>query len=539
MRQLRFLIGLGLCTKACLLTNAAAQVGGDTETLYEFSRSESNSRFGKRLANAGDVDADGVDDIIVGASRLNQGGVINAGAAFIYSGATGLLIRKINDPNSGEILFGGTVNGAGDVNNDGFDDVVVGGDRTYANLAWVFSGRDGSILYVFSGLGIPGTFFGNSSAGVGDVNADGFDDVGIYGDGGVEVYSGANGQRLFRFSSVDSNGNGKSDLAGAYLESAGDWNQDGYDDIFNAGPRGITVWSGFDGTLILEIDPPVQDPLAFGGFSADLVEDLNQDGFPDILWGAPMAPPFGEVYVLSGMTGEVLEVLRESPVAGLGSSFGWSVAGFTDVDGDRVQDLVIGSPFFVFDGPELHIYSGATFEKLAEYHDDLLPELGYCVDGLDDLDGDGYGEFVVGADYEPEVRVFSFKPYLYAEGTEISAATGGSIRYRIDFPDSEATLPYAVLVSGTGTGPSIINGLEVPLSHDAYLQRSLQGTAPFGLLGAYGFLNPIGNGFARIIIGPGQAASVIGRTFYLAAVSYDSVATPRLASIAKKIKILP
>jgi hypothetical protein len=145
--------------------------------------------FGHAVSAAGDVDNDGHSDVIVGGS----GNLI-----FVYSGATGATIFGIANSTAG---FGLSVSGAGDVNNDGFDDVIVGAHQAgnYSGSAFVYSGATASLISQWSGT--TGSNFGWSVSGAGDVNNDGFDDVivGAYTSayigspaGSAYVYSGIN-----------------------------------------------------------------------------------------------------------------------------------------------------------------------------------------------------------------------------------------------------------------------------------------------------------------------------------------------------------
>lgn len=148
-------------------------------------------RFGATLANAGNVDRDGFHDFVVGAKGSDLGG-LNAGRVQVFSGSTGLLLHDLVGGAIGQ-LMGTAVDGAGDVDRDGFDDIIVGaiGDGangSLAGLATVHSGRDGATLETFLGTG-PGAFLGQAVCGLGDVNGDGFFDVAM-GAPGADVPAG-------------------------------------------------------------------------------------------------------------------------------------------------------------------------------------------------------------------------------------------------------------------------------------------------------------------------------------------------------------
>ena len=165
---------------------------------------------------------DGFDDLIVGA-HLNDAGGFNAGRAYVYSGQSGVLLYTFTGE-AAEDFFGLSVSGAGDVNNDGFDDLIVGAPRNDAGgfdagRAYIYSGQSGVLLYTFTGEASGGNF-GQAVSGAGDVNNDGFNDllVGahrIFVAGGgfpgrAYVYLGtrficadANGDSLVNFDDVD------------------------------------------------------------------------------------------------------------------------------------------------------------------------------------------------------------------------------------------------------------------------------------------------------------------------------------------------
>ena len=163
-----------------LLCMFAGMTHGQT-VLWQFNGLASADWFGNSVAGAGDVNRDGYDDFVIGANRASPGGRMGAGQATVFSGKDGSVLYTFNGLASGD-FFGTSVAGAGDVNRDGFPDIVVGahlaspGGRMGAGQATVFSGKDGSVLHTFNGL-VANDFFGWSVAGAGDVNRDGGPDV--------------------------------------------------------------------------------------------------------------------------------------------------------------------------------------------------------------------------------------------------------------------------------------------------------------------------------------------------------------------------
>lgn len=145
--------------------------------------------FGSSVAGAGDVNGDGRSDFIVGAPRSNPPGAFGAaGSAFVYSGATGNLIYQINGFSQQEQL-GWLVAGAGDVNADGRDDFMIGtpleylppdGEYVYGTTV-LYSGLNGAPLFRKDGTG-------HSGSGTGDVSGDGKADFIFSGPSGTFVY---------------------------------------------------------------------------------------------------------------------------------------------------------------------------------------------------------------------------------------------------------------------------------------------------------------------------------------------------------------
>ncbi|MCJ7459318.1 MAG: integrin alpha, partial [candidate division Zixibacteria bacterium] len=383
--------------------------------LYTFTGEAANDNFGYSVSGAGDVNNDGYADLIVGAYAKFAGGPF-VGRAYVYSGQTGALLYTFTGQAAGD-YFGSSVSGAGDVNKDGYADLIVGapfndagGDN--AGRAYVYSGQTGVLLYTFTGEAIS-DYFGHSVSGAGDVNKDGYADLivgALYNDAGgsdagrAYVYSGQNGALLCTFT-----GEAADDNFGYSVSGAGDVNNDGYADLIVGAPSNFLigsyagrayVYSGQTGALLYTFTGAAAND--YFGYSVSGAGDVNNDGYADLIVGAYQndagGSNAGRAYVYSGQTGTLLYTFTG---AAADDNLGSSVSGAGDVNNDGYADLIVGAPFNNaggFAAGRAYVYSGQTGTLLYTFTGAAAYDLfGISVSGAGDVNNDGYADLIVGA----------------------------------------------------------------------------------------------------------------------------------------------
>ena len=489
---------------------------------------------GFSVSSAGDVNGDGYDDLIIGAYQADPNGDTQAGETYVvYGGARapgtgGVLDLSDLDGTNGFILtgidrydFSGvSVSSAGDVNGDGYDDLIIGArgadpNSNYAGETYVVYGGarapgsdgvldlsmlDGTNGFILNGIdGYDYSGFSVSSAG--DVNGDGYDDLIIGAFGGTPngvggagetyiVYGGANAPGTggrFNLSTLDGNngftltGIDRYDRSGISVSSAGDVNGDGYDDLIIGahyadpngdrgagetyviyggasapGTGGVLDLSDLDGTNGFILNGI--DGIDYSGRSVSSAGDVNGDGYDDLIIGASSADPngdnqAGETYIIYGGasapgTGGRFNLSMLNGTNGFiltgidaGDRSGWSVSSAGDVNGDGYDDLIIGAryadPNGVGNAGETYlVYGGANAPGTGGVLDlgalngtngfiltgiDADDRSGWSVSSAGDVNGDGYDDLIIGARYADPNASLSGETYVVyggATGTE-------------------------------------------------------------------------------------------------------------------------
>jgi hypothetical protein len=430
------------------------------------------STFGRSIANAGDVDGDGVDDIVIGSVGDSAGGP-GAGRVSVYKADGSTLIWSVvgvgtGGPFGAHDFLGERVEGVGDLNGDGRGEVLV--TLGSAGQVRVLSGLDGSTLRSHTGS----NNFGSALASTGDVDFDGVPDY-LIGDatgldmngadtGLVRLYSGATGAVVYSVFGEAGHTIGPfgiiipGDLFGISIASGEDFDGDGDNDFAvgainndNGGTDSgqVKVYDAVNGHL---------NSIYLGFFDFDnygkslaFLGDLDGDGKSELAIGAPGSD-------LNGSDAGVVDVIFTGPAplyflpgtSAAGDHLGTAVAAAGDLNLDGVPDLLAGLPDA---GPSnegiVLMIDGATGFTLGSVTGLLANDhLGAALAGGFDPDGDGKPEFAASA-----------------QDSDFGALNAGYVEL---FASDAAT----VSVVGTGCSPSGLTPI-LSVSQDPVVGQSL------------------------------------------------------------------
>ncbi|MFN0274992.1 MAG: fibronectin type III domain-containing protein [Chitinophagales bacterium] len=446
---------LALCVDA---TNALYPVTIDPLSTtpdwgYEGNQAAANMAFA--VSTAGDVNSDGYDDVVVGAAAYDAGQT-DEGKAFLFlGGPSGLATTPVwqDEGDNAGGLMGKAVAAAGDVNGDGFDDLLIGlglysGGESEEGRAHVYYGNATGVstepdwIYeanqASAGLGFP-------LEGLGDVNNDGYDDI-IVGANGYDAGQEDEGRAYGFYGSATGlpsspswtvEGNNIGAQMGHAVSAAGDVNNDGYDDAIVGGwgySGAITscgkAWvylgsaSGLSTTAVWELEGGQEN--GYYAFWVSGVGDVNKDNYDDIIvgakrWDAEFEDEGKAWLYLGGPSGPSLTSSWTQEGDNDGAEYAIQFGPAGDVNGDGIDDLIMGSHFhsesFNKEGKAL-LYLGsygglATTPAWTFLGGVDQANLGWTCDGAGDVNNDGYADVIVGAFKYSNPETYEGKAFVF------------------------------------------------------------------------------------------------------------------------------
>ena len=419
---------------------------GATPAFTLFGDSQSGCEFGWSVALAGDVNGDDHSDLLVGAPLFNNGGAAR-GKAYCYYGQAGTLNLGWSFAGTvTNAQFGSSVAGVGDLNGDGLSDVAIGAPYqpkfpgTNNGAVYVFRGNAGTGLSAGASsmlTGVGSANFGYSISSAGDMNGDGYSDLLVgapatsSGNGAVHLYVGTAAASMVPATAASTLAGSGGERLGSSVSLAGDVNGDGYADVIMGSPNSgtdkgkVRVYNGGPTALFdashLYWTRTGSIAGAYLGAAVATGGDVNGDGISDLLLGAPGQAGTGVVSIFHGKPDLPSSTIQWSSLGTQNNGYmGRSVASAGDVNGDGYSDVLIGASGMDGAKGRAMLFLGSASGLSATpawttYGENALDQFGYCVASAGDVNGDGYSDVLVGAASWPNYA-WTGKAYLYYGG---------------------------------------------------------------------------------------------------------------------------
>jgi len=465
---------------------------------------------GYSVGGAGDVNGDGYDDFLISA-HMNNDAHVHAGQVYLVFGRVSgwsmdTNLSNVNASFVGEEPYdeaGISATGVGDVNGDGYYDIVIGAHRSdtggdNAGQAYLILGRSSGWSMDTDLSSSDASFVGENKedqaglrvAGAGDLDADGFDDIIISApnynrDVGKTylIYGKSSGWSMdTNLSDADASFTGQGGSSGSAIDGVGDFNGDGYDDFVIGARRfgtGGATYLLFGGSSRYSNDTNLVNVNAsfvgthdgdLSGCAVSRAGDINGDGYDDFLIGAY---GINMVYVIFGnYTGWE----KKYPLANITASFvdksdpsmaGYAIDGAGDINQDGYPDFIIGAPgvsdngngagkTYLIQGKSSGWSKNVVLSKADEAYvgEDATDVSGSAVAMVGDVNGDGYGDIIIGAYYDEEGGSKAGQTYLVL-------GKDGRPRFELDSSSDTATTGDGYTFNVTVSDNSGVNNVTV------------------------------------------------------------------------------